>query len=358
MVEATNAKGNITSYDVVYHNGAPVIVYTVASANDKSTKTQSESGLSTQSDESDSSDDSDEVTSMEVASGDSLRDADLTGVFFDEMEVDAGQIMPVSAEFNNDGIVPLNGVDLYLYNEALDEGPKLMTSTSDIVLSGDEGTASFEMQLPDLERFQQYGKEMQYHLLVVPMGTSGITVDTMIEEGDDTLKFKLGDPHLALETEHHLIDGQESVMATVKNEGIVTSQPATLVFEKSEDGADLQRVEVPALAQNETFTFEHYATDGYFQKSGVTDLTIMLEDPNDPEDIYSLYNTDSIYTWEVNDNPAPAAKATATSVTSKATTPKTGDEFPLAVAVLAMLALAVFVSPFMLRKIREVRDTK
>lgn len=334
MVEATNAKGNITSYDVVYHNGAPMIVYTVAASNASSMSAQAE--------------DSSEATSMEVASGAALRDVDIAGVYYDEMEVDAGQVMPVSVEFANDGIVPIEGVDVYSYNETLDDGPVLQVSTDDVVQSGDEGSASFELQLPGLEDFS---KQMQYYVLVVPKGAAGVTADTMVSQGDDALSFELGSPHLALETEHHLVDGQESVVATVKNEGMVASQPATLVFEHSESGIDLERVEVPSLAEDETFTYEYNAPAGYFQNTGVENLTIMLEDPNDPDDAYSMYNTDSIYTWEIADDETPAAAATRPASTA----PKTGDDFALGI-VLALVALMLLAGPAVARKIREARE--
>lgn len=102
------------------------------------------------------------------------------------------------------------------------------------------------MQLPELSAFTT---DMQFHLLVVPAGTADVTAETMTAQSDDTISFALGNPHLTLEADHYLIDGQESVVATVKNEGAVTSQPATLVFEQSEDGEDLLRVDVPALAE-------------------------------------------------------------------------------------------------------------
>ena len=334
MVEATNAKGNITSYDVVYHNGAPMVVYTVASPKGNSMS---------------AADDSDETTSMEVASGNALLDTDIEGVYYDEMEVNAGQVMPVSVDFTNDGIVPLDGADIYLYNEEIDSEPALMTTTSESVQPGDTGTGSFEVQLPERSVFDELGKEMQYYVLVVPKGTMGVTADAMLEEGDDTLRFKLGDPHLALETEHRLVDGQESVVATVKNEGMVTSKPATLVFEEAEGGIDLERVEVPALAENETFVYEYKAPGGYFQNTNVADLTIMLEDPNDPDDAYSLYNSDSIHTWDIEDDEAPAATKPASSA------PKTGDNFALGIAI-ALLALIILTSPIVARRIREARE--
>ena len=334
MVEATNAKGNITSYDVVYHNGAPMVVYTVASPKGNSMS---------------AADDSDETTSMEVASGGALLDTDIEGVYYDEMEVNAGQVMPVSVEFTNDGIVPLDGADIYLYNEEIDSEPALMTTTSESVQPGDTGTGSFEVQLPERSVFDELGKEMQYYVLVVPKGTMGVTADTMLEEGDDTLIFKLGDPHLAVETEHRLVDGQESVVATVKNEGMVTSKPATLVFEEAEGGIDLERVEVPALAENETFVYEYKAPGGYFQNTNVADLSIMLEDPNDPDDTYSMYNSDSIHTWDIADDETPAATKPASSA------PKTGDSFALGIAI-ALLALIILTSPIVARRIREARE--
>ena len=340
MVEATNAKGNITSYDVVYHNGAPVVVYSVATPIKDSVKAQSADALSAQ------ADDSDETTSLEVASGNALMDVDIDGVYYDEMEVNAGQIMPVSVEFTNDGIVPLDGADVYLYNETLGGEPSLVASTSDVVESGGTGTASFELQLPEKADFD---KEMHYYVYVAPKGTTGVTAETVIAEGDDALNFKLGDPHLALETEHRLIDGQESVVATVTNEGMVTSKPATLVFEESESGIDLERVEVPVLAEGELFTYEYKAPAGYFQKTGVADLTVMLEDPNDPDDSYSLYNSDSIHTWDLEASETPAATKAASAA------PKTGDNFAFGI-VFALLALIVFTSPFVIRKIREARE--
>ena len=340
MVEATNAKGNITSYDVVYHNGAPMVVYSVAAPLRSSAQAQSDGALSAQ------ADDSEETTSLEVASGTALKDPDIEGVYYDEIEVNAGQVMPVSVDFTNDSIVPLDGVDLYLYNETLESQPSLVASTSDTVQPGDTGTVSFELQLPEKAEFD---KEMHYYVYVAPKGTAGVTAETIVAEGDDSLNFKLGNPHLALETEHHLIDGQESVVATVTNEGMVTSKPATLVFEESESGNDLESVEVPALAEGESFTYEHKAPEGYFQNTGITDLTIMLEDPNDPDDAYSLYNSDSIHTWDLEDDEAPAA----TKATSAA--PRTGDDFSLGL-VLLLVALATLTSPFVIRRIREARE--
>ena len=267
-------------------------------------------------------------------------------MYYDEIEVNAGQVMPVSVDFTNDSIVPLDGVDLYLYNETLESQPSLVASTSDAVQPGDTGTVSFELQLPEKAEFD---KEMHYYVYVAPKGTTGVTAETIVAEGDDSLNFKLGNPHLALETEHHLIDGQESVVATVTNEGMVTSKPATLVFEESESGNDLESVEVPALAEGESFTYEHKAPEGYFQNTGITDLTIMLEDPNDPDDAYSLYNSDSIHTWDLEDDEAPAA----TKATSAA--PRTGDDFSLGL-VLLLIALAILTSPFVIRRIREARE--
>ncbi len=339
IVDATDAKTDVTSYDIVYHNGSPMLVYTTVASASKNLATQSADSLSTQ------ADDSDYVADLEVASGDALRDVNIEGVYFDEMEVDAGQVMPVSVEFCNDGVVPIDGVDIYTYNANVDNEPVLRVSTNEMIQSGDEGSATFEMQLPDSEAFTE---DLQYYLLVVPKGATGVNVQAMTEQGDSTLDFTLGDPHLALETEHRLIDGQESVLATITNEGMVTSKPATLVFEHSESGIDLQRVEVPALAENETFTFEYNASNGYFQNTGVENITITLDDPNDPDDAYSLYNTDSIFTWEINDESVPTTKAVSA--------PKTSDEFPLAAVLLALLALAIFTSPFVVRKVNEVRE--
>ena len=330
MVEATNAKGNITSYDVVYHNGAPMVVYSVATP----------AGMSTQ------ADDSEESTSLEVASGNALKDPDIDGVYYDEMEVNAGQVMPVSVDFTNDSIVPLDGVDVYLYNETLGSEPTLVTTTSDAVASGDSGTASFELQLPEKDEFD---KEMRYYVYVAPKGTTGVTTETILAEGDDSLNFKLGDPHLSLTTEHRLVDGQESVVAVVTNEGMVTSKPATLVFEEAESGIDFERVEVPALAEGESFAYECKAPEGYFQNTKIADLTVMLEDPNDPDDAYSLYNSDSIHTWDLADDEAPAATKPASAA------PKTGDNLALGI-VFALLALAILASPIVIRRIREGRQ--
>lgn len=130
----------------------------------------------------------------------------------------------VGIDYSNDGVLPLEGVDVYLYNETIDDGPILAASSGDVIQPGGDGTVSFEMQLPELSAFTT---DMQYHLLVVPAGTADVTAETMTAQSDDTISFALGNPHLTLEADYYLIDGQESVVATVKNEGAVTSQPAS-----------------------------------------------------------------------------------------------------------------------------------
>uniref|UniRef100_UPI0038664D09 hypothetical protein n=1 Tax=Bifidobacterium sp. TaxID=41200 RepID=UPI0038664D09 len=133
------------------------------------------------------------------------------------------------------------------------------------------------------------------------------------------------------------------------NEGMVTSKPATLVFEEAESGIDFERVEVPALAEGESFAYECKAPEGYFQNTKIADLTVMLEDPNDPDDAYSLYNSDSIHTWDLADDEAPAATKPASAA------PKTGDNLALGI-VFALLALAILASPIVIRRIREGRQ--
>ena len=339
MVDATNAKTDVTSYGVVYHKGSPMFIYTTVASAQKALSGQSTGSLGTQADESYNAAD------LEVASGNALRDVDIDGVFYDEIEVDAGQVMPVSVDFTNDGVLPLEGVDVYTYNPETDNGPELRISTDEAVQPGDEGTTSFEMQLPGIDAFT---KDLTYYLLVVPKGTTGVSTQAVMEKGDSSLNFALGDPHLTLETEHRLVDGQESIVATIKNEGVVTSKPATLVFENAEDAGDLERVEVPALKENETFTYEHKAPQGHFQNSGVKNVTIMIEDPNDPEDKYSLYNSDSVYAWEIDEGEEPAPAAAKAGSTA----PKTGDDLAGGI-VLAAAVLALLAGAFAIRRIRE-----
>ena len=354
LVDATDAKTDVTSYGVVYHNGAPMVIYTAAASASKALSAQSDDSSGDSS--SAQADESYFAADLEVASGDALRDVDVLEAHYDEMAVDAGQVMPVSVDYVNDGVLPLKGVDVYTYNEETDDKPVLRASTDDAVQPGDEGSASFELQLPEASAFTH---DLRYYLLTVPKGATGVTAKTIMEKGSDaSLNFELGDPHLALETEHRLVDGQESVVAVIKNEGAVTSKPATLVYEQSESGIDLERIDVPALAENETFEYEYKAPREYFQNTSVDNMTIMLEDPNDPDDAYSLYNSDSIYTWEIDDDEAPAGNATKADTTNTksnaSTTPKTGDSLTLCI-VLALLALIVIASPVVTSRIRKAR---
>jgi LPXTG-motif cell wall-anchored protein len=118
-------------------------------------------------------------------------------------------------------------------------------------------------------------------------------------------------------------------------------------------------MDVPELGEGEVFSGALDAPNGYFQRDGVENVTITLENDGSENDSYEINNTEFVSTWELGSiessgeeakqeptpdeaSPAPDAARKA----PKAELPKTGDQTPpsAALALLALVAVAASVA--------------
>ena len=333
ICEATADTATITDYCATYDNKhLPLFIYTT-----ERTSTNSADGLTAQAEDDGSVD-------MNQSTDASLKHLRLLDVDFDEYEVDAGQKMPVEVYFENDGMLDVAGVDLW----KLEDGVASKVATSDDKVELDrEGAIAFDYTLPPKEEFT---KAREFSLYAAPKGASVTAAKITRELQDGSAQtVSLGAASLSLETEHQVVDDQESITATVKNDGIVP-HAATLVFLDSDTGETLATADVPELGENETFNWTYNAPNGYFQKDGVNNIIITLENDGTEAEGYEINNTEFVSAWElIADEETPAATKASTSSAKAATT---GDQALLFV-ILALLALALVTAPIVLRRIRE-----
>jgi LPXTG-motif cell wall-anchored protein len=118
-------------------------------------------------------------------------------------------------------------------------------------------------------------------------------------------------------------------------------------------------MDVPELGEGEVFSGALDAPNGYFQRDGVENVTITLENDGSENDSYEINNTEFVSTWELGSiessgeeakqeptpdeaSPAPDAARKA----PKAELPKTGDQTTpsLTLALLALVAVAASVA--------------
>lgn len=332
VVEATADTATIADYCATYANGLPLFIYTTE-------RVFAEEGedLSAQADD-DGSVDMNQTTSQ------SLKHLSVSDVDYDEYEVNAGQTMPITVDFDNDGMLDVSGIDLYKLED--DSVEMVAHSDATVALDGD-GDISFDYTLPGKEEFT---KAREFTLYAAPTGTTVNAAKIKRELADGSaMTISFGAASLSLSTEHQVVDDQESIIATVKNDGIVP-HGAKLVFVDSDTGEFLTSVDVPELGEEETFTWKYDAPDGYFQNSGVKNIIITLENDGTESDGYEINNTEFVSTWEViPDSETPAATKAAPS------NAKTGDQYLLAI-ILALLALALVMTPIVIRAARKARN--
>lgn len=330
IVEATSEADAVTNYCAAYHpNGTPLFIYL----------TESQAAASSMNAQAD-----DGGANMVQTTEDSLKHLSVLDVDYDEYAVKAGEVMPITAYVENDGMLEVGGVDLY----TLEDGVVTKVASSDAVVPLDEGDdgedaasddvfIDFDYTLPAKSAFT---KAKEFTVCAVPKGV--VPTASAIERAKETesaMTVKLGAASLALSADQQIVDGQESVAATVTNDGIVP-HAAKLLFVDGDTGDVLHSVDVPELAEAETFQHAYAAPKGYFQNGGVKSIIVTLENDGTENDGYELNNTEFISTWDVT--PTDSGGASTKPAPAAAKAPATGDQIALLLLVMLLLAAAAF----------------
>lgn len=333
VVEATEVEDAVTDFCATYANGLPLFIYTTESVS-------AVSGLGAQAEAG---------ANLNQTTSSSLKHLSVVDADFDEYGYKAGEKMPMTVYFSNDGMLDVSGVDLWL----LEDGVAKKVATSDATVALDEeGSITFDYTIPALDTFT---KAHEFTLFAASAGTEVTT--KMIEHAKQTesaLSYTIGAPSLALSTEQQVIDGQESIVSTVVNDGMVP-HAAKLLYVNADTGDVLMSVDVPELDEGEEFSHTYSAPNGYFRNDGIESIIITLEDDGSENEGYDINNTEYVSTWEVIDE---AKTPTSSSSSSKSSTarpmPKTGDLVMLTVVLIA-LAAVVATSIVLARSARKKR---
>ena len=338
-VEATADTNVITDYCATYADGLPLFIYTTERGS-----SASDGAMTAQADDDGSVD-------MNQTTEDSLKHLSVSDVDFDEFEIDAGQNLPVTVYFDNDGMLDVSGVDLWV----LENGTATKVASSDTAVEMDkEGSISFDYAVPSKDQFT---KALEFTVYAAPKGASVNAAKIERELQDESATtVSIGAASLSLEADHQIVDDQESIVATVTNDGIVP-HAATLVFLNSDTDETLMTASVPELGENETFSATYNAADGYFLNDGVSNITITLEDDGTEAEGYEINNTEFVSAWEfIPEQETPTTTpATTQSASSNTKMPTTGDETPIFI-ILALIALALVTTPVVVRLARGARN--
>lgn len=324
ILEATADTAVVTDYCATYANGLPLFIYTTANES-----AANGGDLSTQAADDGSVD-------MNQTTEDSLKHLTVNDVDYDEYEVSTGQVMPVTVDYLNDGMLDVAGADLW----KLENGEATKVASNDTAVAiGESKSISFNYTVPPKDTFT---KAREFTLYVAPKDAM-VTAEKIEREkaAESAMTASLGAASLALETTHKVVDGQESIVATVKNDGVVP-QDAKLMYLNSDTGEELQSVQVAKLGENEEFTDSFDAPNGYFQNDGIKNIIVTLEDDGTYNDGYEINNTEFISTWELLPEKAqtPKTNATTKATPAPAKLASTGDQVPLMV-IVALMALAI-----------------
>lgn len=340
VVEATVEQAAVTNYCATYYpNGTPLFIYM--------TEPVSENGsLSAQAD--------DGSANMNQTTEESLKHLNIIDADFDEYAVKAGETMPITVYVENSGMLPVDGYKLWMLEDgaikemaASSETVPLDLDEDDDTESNDIRTISFNYTVPTKDKFT--GKAHEFTLYAAPKNAA-VTESTIKHalSTESAMTCSLGASSLALAADQQIIDGQESVAATVTNDGIVP-HGAKLLFVNGDTGDVLQTVDVPELQEAETFNYTYSSPSGYFQNAGVKSIIVTLEEDGTENDGYEINNTEFISTWEVATKKGSTADGTAKPMPSKAV--KTGDILGLElVALLAFIALGAMAGSYALHR--------
>ena len=353
IVETTVEQDVVTDYCSMYSNGLPLFIYTTEPvANYRG------EGLSTQADNG---------AALNQTTEDSLRHLSVDDANYDEYAVNSGGSMPITVHYSNDGMLDVPGVDLWMLEN--DTATKVASSDETVSLN-EGGKIEFNYTMPPKDSFT---KAHELAIYAAPKGATvtKTTIDHALQT-ESAMKLSLGASSLALEADQQLTDNQESIAATVTNDGIVP-QGAKMLFINGDTGETLATVEVPELQEDGTFNYTYVAPHGYFQNDGVSNIIVTLEDDGSEDEGYDINNTEFIDTWEVVESPTsptaekpavqasqPASQASQSATQAsqsavKASAPKTGDSFDPMV-VLALLAIAVLAGAAIAYSVKRHRE--
>ena len=347
VVEATADTATIADYCATYRNGLPLFIYTTERASSTS------DGDVTGQAEDDGSVDLNQTTA------ESLKHLRVTDVDYDEYEVSTGEKMPILVYFDNDGMDSVSGADLWMLENGI--VTKVATSNTAVDLDGD-GIAAFDYTVPPRDTFT---KAREFTVYATPKDAPQPSPEKIMREKNNgaAMTVSFGAPSLSLNTDHQIVDDQESIVSTVKNDGVVP-QGAKLVYLDSETGDELRSVDVAALGENETFTDKFDAPHEYFQNDGVNNIVITLEnDGSESGEGYEINNTEFVSAWEVyadEDGSDVAENTGASENTTKgapanASAPSTGDQIMKAMILLLFL-LAAIAAVVVVRAARKARN--
>jgi len=343
ILEATADTATITDYCATYANGLPLFIYTTERVLDKDAVE-----LNGQAADNGSVD-------MSQTTDASLKHLSVSDIDYDEYEVDSGQKMPITVYFENDGMLDVTGVDLW----KLEDGTATkVASSNDAIAIGEEGLISFDYTIPPKDEFT---KAREFTLYAAP-ANAAVTANKITRElaDESAMNVSFGAASLSLETNHQIVDDQESIVATVTNDGIAP-HGAKLVFLNSDTGDTLNTVDVPELGENQTFTATYDAPSGYFQNDGVSNITITLENDGTESGSYEINNTEFVSAWEVTPNEKAPADGGKQSTKASSSSPKSGDAIApwVILAIIAAVAISTTIAVHAYRRARKRRsDTR
>ncbi len=332
IVEATADTNVITDYCATYANGLPLFVYA-----SKQSSSAGADELSAQAEDNGAVD-------LSNTTSESLKHLSVFDIDYDEYEVSSGQKMPVTVFFDNDGMLDVSGVNLWMLEDG--KVSNVASIDKEVPLDEEGNSISFEYTIPAKDTFT---KAREFTLYAAPKGMNvdKAKIERELQNGA-AQTVSLGAASLSLDVDHQIVDDQESVIATVKNDGIVP-HGAQLQFLDSDTGEMLMTMDVPELGENEAFTGVYDAPNGYFQNDGVKNITITLENDGTESDGYEINNTEFVNTWEIiSDDETPGASQTGPFL------PRTGDPrldaLIMALVVAALLLVVIAFSAKCLRR--------
>ncbi len=330
VMDATVTDKIITNYCATYVDGLPKFIYLEeGSASD---------GFAAEAASDGSAD-------LNQSTEDSLRHLSVNDLDYDEYEVRSGAQMPVAVHFENDGMLDVHSVDVWL----MEDGVLTQVASEDMSVPLDEeASLTFDYTVPSADEFVG---AREFTVYVSPKGA---TVNAAIIErakvDGSAMTASLGGPSLALDANHQIVDDKESVTATITNDGIA-SHGAKLVFLNAESDETLATVDVPELSEGTSFSYTYSAPKDFFQNDGIDAMIVTLEDDGSENEGYELNNTEFVNTWDVKTYGTETPSINRSTGTTRAALPNTAD--PMSLMAIPMMLVGAHCAFACARRIRR-----